>query len=160
MLGGEMPPMTIHQAALLSRQSDQVTVYLNDMPITDHERQRLASLGVKTVEGRIAQVTSKDGDRVELEIAGGSDVSCDAVFVAPRPLANDAILRELGCRENPTTGWVEVDPTGATSEPGVWAAGNVVNPRAQVITAASEGSVVGIAVAGWLLEQDLARSLR
>ena len=30
--------------------------------------------------------------------------------------------------------------------PGVWAAGNATNPRAQVITAAGEGSAVAIAI--------------
>jgi len=33
-----------------------------------------------------------------------------------------------------------------TSVAGVWAAGNVANPRAQVITAAGEGSAAAIAI--------------
>jgi thioredoxin reductase len=57
---------------------------------------------------------------------------------------NPAELLETGRRE-----------AGATSVPGVWACGNVVNPRAQAITAAGEASATAIAITSWLLEKDL-----
>jgi thioredoxin reductase len=38
----------------------------------------------------------------------------------------------------------------------VWAAGNAVNPRAQVITAAGEGSAAAIAMNNDLVDEDLA----
>ena len=40
--------------------------------------------------------------------------------------------------------------------PGVWAAGNATNPRAQVITAAGEGSAVAIAINTELVHADIA----
>ena len=39
--------------------------------------------------------------------------------------------------------------------PGVWVAGNAVNPRAQVITAAGEGSAAAIAINHDLVDEDL-----
>lgn len=51
-----------------------------------------------------------------------------------------------------------IDASGATSVDGVWAAGNVVNPRAQVVTAAGAGSTAGIAMSSWLLEHELSGS--
>jgi thioredoxin reductase len=39
--------------------------------------------------------------------------------------------------------------------PGVWAAGNAANPRAQVITAAGEGSAVAIAINSELVKDDV-----
>ena len=51
----------------------------------------------------------------------------------------DGLLTGLGC-EVTEQGWVRVDRTGATSVPGVWAAGNVVDPMAQLITAAGAAS--------------------
>jgi thioredoxin reductase len=39
--------------------------------------------------------------------------------------------------------------------PGVWAAGNAANPRAQVITAAGEGSAVAIAINTELVAADV-----
>jgi thioredoxin reductase len=50
---------------------------------------------------------------------------------------------------------VRVDGNGRTSVPGVWAAGNVSNPRAQVITAAGEGSAAAIAINADLVEEDV-----
>ena len=43
-------------------------------------------------------------------------------------------------------GFVRVDSGGRNQVAGVWAAGNVANPRAQVITAAGEGSAAAIAI--------------
>ena len=39
--------------------------------------------------------------------------------------------------------------------PGVWAAGNVVDPRAQVITAAGAGSAAAIAINADLVDDDV-----
>ena len=50
-----------------------------------------------------------------------------------------------------------VDATGRTSTPGVWAAGNVVDPRAQVITAAGAGSAAAIAINADLVQEDVER---
>ena len=44
----------------------------------------------------------------------------------------------------------------APASPGVWVAGNVVNPRAQVITAAGEGSAAAIAINADLVDEDVA----
>ena len=49
---------------------------------------------------------------------------------------------------------------GATSVPGVWVAGNVANPRAQVITAAGEGSAAAIAINADLVDEDVADAVR
>ena len=66
----------------------------------------------------------------------------------------DGLLDELGC-ELDTLGFVRVDGVGATSAAGVWAAGNVANPRAQVITAAGEGSAAAIAINADLVQADV-----
>ena len=52
------------------------------------------------------------------------------------------------------------DGTGRTSNPGVWAAGNVADPRAQVITAAGAGSAAAIAINNDLVQADTDRAAR
>lgn len=52
-------------------------------------------------------------------------------------------------------GWVVADSTGRTTTSGVWVAGNVVDPRAQVITAAGAGSATAIAINTELVEGDV-----
>ncbi|HVW89037.1 MAG TPA: hypothetical protein VHC01_06180, partial [Gaiellaceae bacterium] len=57
------------------------------------------------------------------------------------PSLTDALdLRELVDCSRCEKKSPRVDRVGQTSVAGVWAAGNVANPRAQVITAAGEGS--------------------
>ena len=77
-----------------------------------------------------------------------------ALFVPPRFVPNDGLLTGLGCQVD-EQGWVVVGQYGATSVPGVWVAGNVANPRAQVITAAGEGSAAAIAINADLVEEDV-----
>jgi thioredoxin reductase len=78
----------------------------------------------------------------------------DALFVPPRFVPNHDLLTGLGCQTD-GEGWVTPDPTGRTSVPGVWAAGNVVDPRAQVITAAGAGSAAAIALHADLVDDDV-----
>ncbi|NUR88435.1 MAG: thioredoxin reductase, partial [Nonomuraea sp.] len=52
-------------------------------------------------------------------------------------------------------GWVVTDRSGRTSVPGVWAAGNVADPRAQVITSAGMGAAAAFALNLELVEDDV-----
>ena len=89
----------------------------------------------------------------------GCVIPRDALFVPPRFVPNNALLVGLGCDVD-ADGWVTVDTTGRTSVPGVWAAGNVVDPRAQVITAAGAGSAAAIALNADLVDDDVRNAVR
>ena len=56
-------------------------------------------------------------------------------------------------------GWVVHDPAGRTSIAGVWVAGNTADPRAQVITAAGQGSTAAVALNADLVDEDGKRAL-
>jgi thioredoxin reductase len=86
-------------------------------------------------------------------MSDGCVVPRDALFVPPRFVPNNQLIVDLGCDVD--DGWVATDATGRTSVPGVWAAGNVVDPRAQVITAAGAGSAAAIALNADLTEADV-----
>ena len=77
----------------------------------------------------------------------------------PRFVPNNDLLVGLGCDVD-DDGWVVADATGRTSVPGVWVAGNVANPRAQVITAAGEGSAAAIAINADLVDDDVRNAVR
>lgn len=66
--------------------------------------------------------------------------------------------REIRGPLDGASGWVVADAVGRTVA-GVWVAGNAVNPRAQIITAAGEGSADGIALNGDLVEDEVATCL-
>jgi hypothetical protein len=55
---------------------------------------------------------------------------------------------------------VIVDATGRTSAAGVRAAGNAVDPRAHVITAAGSGSARAIAINADLVQEDVDRAVQ
>jgi thioredoxin reductase len=100
----------------------------------------------------------EDDELQGLELDDGSVVARRAVFVRPRFVPHSDLLVALGCATD-ADGWPVVDATGATTVPGVWAAGNVANPRAQVITAAGEGSAAAIALNNDLVDEDVRHAL-
>jgi len=101
-----------------------------------------------------------DDDQLRgIELDNDTVVSRTAVFIRPRLIPNTDLLVDVGCAVD-DKGWVEVDAAGRTSLPGVWVAGNAANPRAQVITAAGEGSAVAIALNADLVEEDIQQAVR
>ncbi|MEU0568985.1 NAD(P)/FAD-dependent oxidoreductase [Nonomuraea sp. NPDC005983] len=151
-------PGAVHQALLLQQWSADIVFFPHALDLTGEERERLAARGVRVVDGEVKRLMV-DGDRLRgVELADGQEVPRSAVFVFPHMVPRDALLTGLGC-ERDENGWVRTDPSGRTSVPGVWAAGNVVNPRAQVVTAAGMGSAAAIAVNNDLVEEEVARDV-
>jgi thioredoxin reductase len=74
-----------------------------------------------------------------------------------RPRAHDP-LTSLGCDVD-EGGFPITDRSGLTSVPGIWAAGNAADPRAQVVTAAGQGSAAAIAINNDLVQEDIATAL-
>jgi hypothetical protein len=71
---------------------------------------------------------------------------------------NSDLLIGLGCEADDNS-WVLHDPAGGTTVAGVWVAGNVADPRAQVITAAGQGSAAAIALNADLVNEDVTRAM-
>ena len=157
VLGGSAPAV---QHALIVRQWTHDLAYVTPRErLTAAERERLTARAITIVEGDARRLTVR-GDRLEaVELADGRMVRCDALFVPPRFVPNNDLLIGLGCDVD-EDGWAIADATGRTSVPGVWVAGNVSNPRAQVITAAGEGSAAAIAINADLVEADIRTAIR
>ena len=81
------------------------------------------------------------------------------MFVPPRFVPNSDLLAALGC-DLDKDGWPITGGDGLTSVAGVWVAGNVANARAQVITAAGEGSAAAIAINADLVDEDVRDAVR
>lgn len=140
-------------AVLLRQWSTDVVLLPHEDELTERSARRLAARIVRVIPGRIRRLIV-DGDRLRaVGLDDGSEVPVTAAFVRPRFIPNDLLLSALDC-EREDTGWVRTDTSGRTSVPGVFAAGNVVNPRAQVLTAAGEGSAAAIAMNADLTEED------
>jgi thioredoxin reductase len=140
-------------AHLVRQWSDDVVLFSNGSPLTALQREHLAARTIRVVDEPVERLVVEADRLTGVALAGGRVVPRSAVFVRPTVAPNDTLLTDLGC-ETTGAGWVAVDPTGRTSVPGVWAAGNAVNPRAQVVTAAGEGSAAAIAINNDLVDED------
>jgi thioredoxin reductase len=144
----------VAHAHLVRQWSDDLIYFTNGTTPTAEQVERFAARGIRLVDGEIARLVITADRLSGVELAGGRVVPRTAVFVRPRFVPNAGLLSTLGCTTD-ANGWVVTDPTGRTSAPGIWAAGNAVNPRAQVITAAGEGSAAAIAINNDLVEEDV-----
>jgi thioredoxin reductase len=158
VLGGQSPDLSLHLALMLPQWSSDVVFFPHTDDLAPEHHEQLAARGVHIAEGRVERLVVHDDAVRGVELADGQVVPRAAVFVGPRFVPRDELLRGLGC-EIGDDGWVRTDATGRTSVPGVWAAGNVMDPRAQVVTAAGMGSVAAIAMNTDLLQDDVQRAV-
>ena len=156
VLGGNAEAV---QHALLIRQwSADVTLFSHRDTLDAEQREVLAARGVAVVDGEVARVTVENDQLRGLELVDGTVITRTAVFVRPTFVPNSSLLAELGC-DTDERGWVTTDAMGLTSVAGVRVAGNAADPRAQVITAAGQGSAAAIALNAELIDDDITRAL-
>lgn len=148
----------IAHAQLVRQWSSDIVLFSHDTDLAQGDREALDANAVAVVQGPVARLRVKDDALTAVELADGRVVRRTAVFVRPQMVPNNDALTSLGCQMH--EGWVIADATGRTSVPGIWAAGNVINPRAQVITAAGEGSSAAIAINADLVDEDVAEAVR
>ncbi|WP_181802401.1 NAD(P)/FAD-dependent oxidoreductase [Streptomyces shenzhenensis] len=152
VLGGT--PGAVQHALLVRQWSPDVVFFAHTTELTDSDQERLTARAIGIVEGHVARLIVENDRLCAVELADGRRVPRTAVFVRPEFVGNHALVRGLGARTD-DAGWPLADAGGLTSVPGVWVAGNAANPRAQVITAAGEGSAAGIAINNDLTEEDV-----
>jgi thioredoxin reductase len=153
-------PGSVHHALLVRQWSDDVIFFAHTYALTDEERRQLDARGIRVEDGVVTKLVVDDDRLRGVALANGRIVERTAVFVRPGNVPhNDGLVAALGCDRN-DAGFVTVDASGRTSNPGVWAAGNVVDPRAQVITSAGQGSAAAIAINADLVQEDVDLALQ
>nr|WP_281360611.1 NAD(P)/FAD-dependent oxidoreductase [Psychromicrobium silvestre] len=146
----------LHRAALVSRLTGQLTVVGSQQLIAENAAalEQLVQRGVALQEGEVAALES-DGDSAGVprlrgvRLADGRVLPAQAFYFLSRMQPHDEILRSLGAAmgETPFGPFVRVDQSGQTGVPGLWAAGNVTDPGAQLVHAAAQGYRVGASLA-------------
>lgn len=153
-------PTSVHQALMVSQWSKDVTFFLHtvdEAELSEQDLRRLAVAGVAVVPGEVAELVV-DADRLTgVRLADGSTHDRSVLFVAPRAVPRTGLLERLGAElaETPFGSYPVIDPTGLTSVPGVWAAGNAAGFAEQVVNAASAGYRAAATLNGELLFSDL-----
>jgi thioredoxin reductase len=152
VLGGS--PGSVQHALLVRQWSSDVVFFPHTTQVTAAEREQLVSRAISVVDGLVKRVVVEGDEMRGIELADGTLVRRAAVFVRPRFVPNADQLVGLGCAMD-DAGWVVADGAGRTSVAGVWVGGNAANPRAQLITAAGEGSAAAIALNQDLVDEDV-----
>ncbi|WP_105567681.1 SAM-dependent methyltransferase [Microbacterium halophytorum] len=147
-------PLSMHQAEMIRQWSDRLTVFTEGLgDLSDETKARLRSRGLRLEDSAVVEVRG-DGDAISsVALADGQEVAVDAIFTFADALPHDGFLAPLGLerRDTPLGSFLAVDEMGRTSDERVWAAGNVVNPGANVPKSMGDGSFAGAAVNGALV---------
>ncbi|MGS0687778.1 NAD(P)/FAD-dependent oxidoreductase [Nakamurella sp. GG22] len=152
-------PGSVQHALLVRQWSDDTVFFAHTHELTPAERMQLEARGIRVVDGQVARLVVAGDHLTGVQLANGRVVERTAVFVRPVNVPHsDGLLPGLGCAMD-EAGFAVVDATGRTSVAGVWAAGNVVDPRAQVITSAGAGSAAAIAINADLVREDVEHAL-
>ena len=156
VIGGS--PHAVRYAQIIRQWSDDIVYFTPPGTLAAGERHELVARGIVVVEEAIERIVVEGDALSGVELADRRTVRRDALFVPPRFVPNNELLVALGC-EHDDEGWPVTYGDGRTSVAGVWAAGNVANPRAQVITAAGEGSAAAIAINADLVDEDVRHAI-
>jgi thioredoxin reductase len=156
-------PFGVQQAQMFRQWSPDVTLFLHTGPEPDdHQWEELAARGIAVVVGEIAGIEVADDRLTGVRLASGEVVAREALVVLPRFAVSADAVSDLGLATVPQEHnglvmgeHVPADPMGATSVPGVWVAGNVVDARLGVIGAAAAGLNAAIALNADLIAEDV-----
>ncbi|RKN41474.1 NAD(P)/FAD-dependent oxidoreductase [Micromonospora endolithica] len=160
-------PLAVHQALLWRQWSADVTMFRHTAPaFGDEEQEQLAARDVAVVDGEVAALEVADDRLTGVRLVSGLVVPRAALVVAPRFAARADLLTGLGLTAAPQEMGghvigtaVSADASGATDVPGVWVAGNVADPRLQVIGAAAAGLNAGAMINADLMAEDTRRAV-
>jgi thioredoxin reductase len=138
---------------------DDIIFFAHERSVSAYEREALTARGIEVVDGSVARFTTLADRLHAVQLADGRLIPRAAVFMRPTLRRHkDGLTDSLGC-EADAAGFPRVGTNGQTSVSGVWVVGNAANPKAQVITAAGEGSAAAIEINTDLVQEDIQTAL-
>ncbi len=102
--------------------------------------ENLEARGIGVVEAEVTEYEHHKGELSALHLSDGRRVARQAVFMRPPMSLRGDLHERLGCALSDDGLKVVADEMGRTSVPGVYAAGDMVNPMHAVIVAAASGT--------------------
>jgi thioredoxin reductase len=153
-------PLAVQHAQLVRQWSDDVVFFPHTTEVTEQEREQLEARGMRVIDGEVARLVVAHDRLAGVALADGRVIPRTAVFIRPRNVMHpDGLLPGLRV-DTDAAGFVVADRDGRTSTPGVWAAGNIVDPRASVIAAAGAAATAAMSINADLVQEDVARASR
>ncbi|MCO5970467.1 NAD(P)/FAD-dependent oxidoreductase [Actinoallomurus sp. WRP6H-15] len=156
-------PMSVHQAMLFRQLSADVVFFSHTVAPTGEQTEELTARGIEIVPGEVAALEIADDRLVGVRLSDGTVVGREALAVASRIAVRADFLAGLGLRPSDHPAgigqYLPADATGRTDVPGVWAAGNVADPAAQVGAAAAAGTMAGAQINADLIAEETRRAV-
>ncbi|MET7704104.1 NAD(P)/FAD-dependent oxidoreductase [Streptomyces sp. NPDC005485] len=140
-------PASIGPAFLFRQLTEDLTYFTHGTDLDEDSRARFAARGIRVIDTPVSEVVSdEDGALVGVRLADGQVVARRVLGVVPQMQARTQGLEGLGLpvQDLPTGRTFASGIAGTTEVPGVWVAGNVTDPVAQVGASAAAGALAGI----------------
>ena len=135
-------PTSVHKALLFRRWSADVLFFAGNHELEPQDRAKLEALAVPVVAGGVSRLDIQGDHVTGVRLDDGQVVAVDVVVVSTQMVTRAEPFARIGIE--PTShragAFIETDQFGATSVPGVWAAGNSSDLGAQVGAAAADGA--------------------
>ncbi|MGC4854941.1 NAD(P)/FAD-dependent oxidoreductase [Micromonospora sp. DT4] len=152
-------PMSVQQALMFRQLSPDVRYFSHTgWNPTEEQAAQLAASDIPVVSGEVTALQVDEDRLVGVRLRDGTLIARDAVTVRTRLLVRAGFLTGLGLRpaQHPSGlgEHIPADAGGRTEIPGVWVAGNLANPAAQVGAAAASGALAAAAINGDLVAED------
>jgi thioredoxin reductase len=146
----------VHQAIQVQRLSDDVVLCMNGTGTpTDQQRKRLAERGVTVREEPLAGLEGPGTSLERLKLTDGSTVACQALFCHPPTRQRSDLPTQLGCQLL-GDGAVEVNAYAQTSQPGIYAVGDMAHPADSLLPGHSIAQAVAKGqIAAMVIDQEL-----
>jgi thioredoxin reductase len=142
----------VHQALLLTSLSDDVAVFCDSPTAFSVEQERqLVAAGVDVRTEHVLRIDKRD-DGMHIVLQEHSPVARDALFIQPQLALTSDIAVTLGAVLT-DTGTVAIDPTGQSSVPGLYIAGDAATPVQSIAVATGSGARAAYAINASLLNQ-------
>lgn len=155
-------PVALHQVGLFRQLSDDVVLLTHtwDGELDDDRAADLAARDVEVVDGEVVGLEVVDDALAGVRLGDGRTVPVGALAVQTGFDVASPVLAALGVAvADHASGMgthVPADPAGRTTVPGVWVAGNVTDPMAQVVAVAAQGNTAGAIINADLVDEDTA----
>lgn len=150
----------VHQATHVRRFSDDVVLCTNGaLTLSDDQLAQLRDRGVTVRQEPLARLEGPGTSLERLVFTEGEPLECQGLFCHAPTRQRSGLAAELGCRMLPG-GSVEINEMGQTSQPGVYAIGDMAQtatnpfPAQQVVVAAGAGVMAAIVIDQELLYSD------
>lgn len=138
--------MSVHQAQLISEWGP-TTLFLHGCILAEELETQLTQRGVRIERSRITALEGADRALSAARLEQGNTVPLDALYLAPESSHASPLAEQLGLQVNDTMMGpiIATDEFRMTTEPGIFAAGDIARAPHGVSWAAADGVTAGTA---------------